>query len=121
MDRQFDREARRRRIKRRIHKKVRGTMERPRLAVFKSDRHMYAQVVDDAAGKTLAAASTLDRSLRAAGGGGNRAAAKRVGSLIAEKLKALGVERVVFDRGGYVYHGRVKELAEAAREGGLKF
>jgi large subunit ribosomal protein L18 len=95
---------------------------RPRLSVFRSSRHIYGQVIDDAAGRTLAAASTLDPGLRAAlKTGADREAAKRVGQLLAERAKAAGVEQVVFDRGGYRYHGRVQALAEGAREGGLSF
>ena len=95
---------------------------RPRLSVFRSDRHIYAQVIDDASGRTLAAASTLEKELRAnLKTGADRDAAAAVGKLVAERAKAAGVEAVVFDRGGYLYHGRVKALAEAAREGGLSF
>ena len=110
----------RRGVHSRIRKKVRGTAERPRLAVFRSLNHIYAQVIDDDSGKTLANASTTEKAL-AGSGGGNIDAAKRVGTAIAERAKAAGVENVVFDRGGYVYHGRVKALADAAREAGLKF
>jgi large subunit ribosomal protein L18 len=95
---------------------------RVRLSVFRSSRHIYAQIIDDAAGRTLAAASTLDSSLK--GGlktGGDKAAASAVGKLIAERAKTAGVERVVFDRGAYLFHGRIKALADAAREGGLEF
>ena len=95
---------------------------KPRLSVFRSGRHIYAQVIDDVAGRTLAAASTLDKDVRGAlKTGADKAAAARVGSLIAERAKAKGVDRVVFDRGGYLFHGRVKALADAAREGGLRF
>jgi large subunit ribosomal protein L18 len=95
---------------------------KPRLSVFRSSQHMYAQVIDDAKGKTLAAASTLDKDLRGKlKSGANRGAAAEVGRLIAERAKAAGVDKVVFDRGSYLYHGRVKALADAAREGGLKF
>jgi large subunit ribosomal protein L18 len=112
----------RQRIKARIRKKLAGTPERPRLAVFRSQGHIYAQLIDDEAGRTLAAASSLDKELRAQmKKGGNVAAAKAVGALIASRAKAKGVEAVVFDRGGFQYHGRVKALADAAREGGLKF
>ena len=101
---------------------MQGTAEKPRLAVFRSDKHIYAQVVDDAAGRTLAHASTRDAALRGTlKTGGNIAAAKVVGAAIAEKVKAAGVQSVVFDRGGYLYHGRIKALADAAREAGLKF
>lgn len=105
---------------RRVRKKVRGVAERPRLAVFRSNRHMIAQVVDDVSGRTLAAASTLEADLRGAGATGNREAAASVGRLVAERARAAGVERVVFDRGGYLYHGRVAAVAEAAREAGLE-
>jgi large subunit ribosomal protein L18 len=95
---------------------------RPRLSVFRSGKHIYAQVIDDAAGKTVAAASTLDKDLKAAlKTGADKDAASAVGKLIAERSKAAGVIAVVFDRGSYLYHGRVKALAEAAREGGLDF
>jgi large subunit ribosomal protein L18 len=107
------------RIHRRIRKKIRGTVERPRLAVFRSLKHIYAQIVDDRAGRTLAAASSKEKG--AVVRGGNIAGAKEVGRLIAERAKARGITRVVFDRGGYLYHGRVKALAEAAREAGLEF
>jgi large subunit ribosomal protein L18 len=105
---------------RRVRKKVRGVAERPRLAVFRSNRHMIAQVVDDVSGRTLAAASTLEAGLRSAGATGNREAAATVGRLVAERARAAGVERVVFDRGGYLYHGRVAAVADAAREAGLE-
>ena len=106
----------------RVRKKVSGTTERPRLAVFRSEHHIYAQVIDDTQGTTLAAASTLDSSLRGEKKyGGNIEAAKAVGKLVAERAKEKGVTRVVFDRGGFSYHGRVAGLADAAREGGLEF
>ena len=107
----------------RIRQVVRGQKERPRLAVYKSGRHIYAQVIDDGSGSTLAHASSLDPGLRkdSPKGGGNRAGADKVGLLVAERAKKAGVTRVVFDRGGYRYHGRVKSLAEAARKGGLEF
>lgn len=112
----------RRKIRRRIRKKVVGSPERPRLSVFRSQHHIYAQVIDDDAGRTMAAASSLDASLRSEKkGGAGVAAAKSVGSLIAERAKEKGIEAVVFDRGGFRFHGRVKALADAAREGGLKF
>ena len=99
-----------------------GTNERPRLSVFRSDKHIYAQVIDDFAGKTLATASSLMNDVRGdLRNGGNVEAAKRVGRAIAERAKAAGVRQVAFDRGGRMFHGRVKALAEAAREGGLKF
>jgi large subunit ribosomal protein L18 len=109
------------RIRRRIRKKVAGTPQRPRLAVFRSKSHIYAQVIDDDAGRSLCAASSLDQGLRKDGKGGTVKAAKAVGSLIAERAKDKGIQSVVFDRGGFLYHGRVKALADAAREGGLKF
>ncbi len=110
------------RIHRRIRKKVAGTSERPRLAVYRSQTHIYAQLVDDDQGRTLCAASSLDADLKQSlTRGGNLAAAKAVGSLIASRAKEKGVVAVVFDRGGFQYHGRVKALADAAREGGLKF
>ncbi|KNY27251.1 50S ribosomal protein L18 [Pseudobacteroides cellulosolvens] len=106
----------------RVRKKIKGTPERPRLNVFRSLNHIYAQIIDDANGNTLVAASTLDESLKGkVKFGGNKEAAIEVGKLIASKAKAKGIDKVVFDRGGYLYHGRVKELAEAAREAGLEF
>ena len=106
----------------RVRKKISGTPERPRLNVFRSLNHIYAQVIDDTAGTTLAAASTLDESLKGSlNGSGNKEAAKAVGTLVAKKALEKGIKSVVFDRGGYIYHGRVKELAEAAREAGLDF
>ena len=104
---------------RRVRKKVLGTPERPRLAVFRSNRHIVAQVIDDRAGRTLAAASTVEPELRA-GATGNREAAAKVGRLVAERAKAAGITRVVFDRGGFLYHGRVAAVADAAREAGLE-
>jgi large subunit ribosomal protein L18 len=110
------------RIHRRIRKRMAGTPERPRLAVFRSQSHIYAQVIDDEAGRTLCAASSLDQELRADGKrGANVASAKKVGQLIATRAKEKGIEAVVFDRGGFQYHGRIKALADAARESGLKF
>jgi large subunit ribosomal protein L18 len=110
------------RLHTRIRKKLAGSPERPRLAVFRSQSHIYAQVIDDEAGRTLCAASTLDKDLKQkAGKGANVAAAKAVGQLIATRAKEKGIELVVFDRGGFQYHGRIKALADAAREGGLKF
>ncbi|MGI6643063.1 MAG: 50S ribosomal protein L18 [Bacillota bacterium] len=112
------------RVKRhlRVRKKVSGTPDRPRLCVFRSLNHIYAQVIDDVAGKTLVSASSVEPAIRESGQyGGNVAAAKRVGNLIAARALEHGVKQVVFDRGGYLYHGRVKALAEAAREGGLDF
>ncbi|RKY21732.1 MAG: 50S ribosomal protein L18 [Planctomycetota bacterium] len=111
----------RRRI--RVRKKVYGTAERPRLSVYRSLRHIYCQIIDDDAGRTLVSASTMSKEIRdsLSKGGGNVAAAELVGKLIAEKAKAAGIEKVVFDRGPYKFHGRVKALAEKAREGGLIF
>lgn len=113
------REARIRRH-RRVRKKVFGTAERPRLAVFRSNKHISAQIIDDAAGRTLAAASTVEPSVRG-DKRGNTDGARTVGRLVAERAKAAGIDRVVFDRGGYLYHGRVAALADAAREAGLEF
>ena len=107
-------------VHKRIRKKITGTGERPRLAIFRSVNHIYAQLIDDASGRTLAAASTAEPEFRGRTGG-NVAAAKDVGRLIAERAKDKGISRVVFDRGGYIYHGRVRNLAEAAREAGLEF
>ena len=115
-------EAIRQRLHSRIRKKLAGTPERPRLAVFRSQAHIYAQVIDDEVGKTLCAASTVDKDVRTKQkSGSNVAAAKAVGSLIATRAKEKGIEAVVFDRGGFQYHGRIKALADAAREAGLKF
>ncbi len=104
----------------RVRKKVAGTAERPRLAVFRSNRHIVAQVIDDQTGRTLAAASTVEKGLRS-GDTGNTVGAAAVGRLLAERARAAGVERVVFDRGGFRYHGRVAALADAARQAGLDF
>ena len=98
---------------------ISGTAERPRLNVFRSDAHIYAQIIDDVAGKTLVAASSTEKDFTEYGG--NAEAAKKIGLLIAERAKAKGIENVVFDRGGYLYHGRIKALADGAREGGLSF
>ena len=114
------RDARRRRHAR-VRKQVQGTATRPRLAVFRSNRHVIAQVIDDVAGNTLAAASTVEPDVRGAGSTGSVAAASRVGTLVAERAKAAGVSKVVFDRGGFLFHGRVKAAADAAREAGLEF
>lgn len=106
----------------RVRRKVKGTPERPRLNVFRSLKQIYAQVIDDTTGTTLVAASTLDEALKGkVAFGGNKEAAKEVGKLIAQKALDKGIKSVVFDRGGYIYHGRVKELADAAREAGLEF
>ncbi|MEV6323041.1 50S ribosomal protein L18 [Nocardia sp. NPDC051787] len=104
----------------RLRKKVQGTTERPRLVVNRSSRHLHAQLVDDSIGKTIAAASTIEADVRALDGD-KSAKSKKVGELLAERAKAAGVEAVVFDRGGHDYHGRIAALADAAREGGLKF
>jgi len=115
------REARERR-RRRVRKKVFGMPERPRLAVYGSLNHIYAQIIDDVEGRTLAAASTLDREMKdLSTHGGNVEAAKKVGVLLAKRAVEKGIKRVVFDRGGFKFHGRIKALADAAREGGLEF
>ena len=106
---------------RRVRRKVHGTAVRPRLAVYRSNKHISAQLIDDDSGHTLAAASSTEVDQRAAGTGSSVAAADRVGTLIAERAKAAGVTTVVFDRGGYAYHGRVAAIAEAARNAGLEF
>ena len=103
----------------RIRAHISGTAERPRLSVFRSNNHMYAQIIDDIKGVTLCAASSMDKGFE--GNGGNKEGARKVGEMIAAAAKAKGIENVVFDRGGYLYHGRVQELADGAREGGLKF
>jgi large subunit ribosomal protein L18 len=122
MNKSQDRTEARDRVRIRIRHRVKGSKERPRLAVFKSGRHIYAQVIDDATGATLAHASSLDPALKGEKkAGANRETATRVGTLVAERAKGKGIERVVFDRGGYIYHGRIKALAEAARQGGLEF
>jgi large subunit ribosomal protein L18 len=116
------RKAARQRVHQRIRKRVAGTAQRPRLAVHFSGKHVYAQVIDDNSGQTLAAASTAERSLLAKDkAAANKAAAEQVGKAIAERSLAKKLERVVFDRGGFLYHGKVKALADAARAGGLKF
>ena len=109
------------RIKRhkRVRSKISGTPARPRLNVFRSETNIYAQIIDDTVGKTLVSASSLEKSFE--GSGSNVEAAKKVGKIVAERAKAAGIDAVVFDRGGYLYHGRVKALAEGAREGGLQF
>ena len=114
-------DTRSQRIKRhtRVRGKISGTAERPRLSVFRSEKHIYAQIIDDVAGNTLVAASSVEKDFE--GLGSNKEAARKVGKLVAERALAKGIEEVVFDRGGYIYHGRVLELAEGAREGGLKF
>ena len=121
MIRKIEKKEIRKRIHVRIRRKLRGTTERPRLAVFRSVAHIYAQVIDDVEGKTLVSASSVDKGSRGSKGGGNVAAAKTIGKLVAERAKEKGVKQVVFDRGGYQYHGRIKALADAAREAGLEF
>ena len=116
-----DREIGRRIRHRRARKRVVGMPDRPRLSVFRSHKHLYAQLVDDVAGKTLVGWSTKDERLKPGAGGGDVSAAKALGELIAADASQKGVSRIVFDRGGYLYHGRVKALAEAARAGGLQF
>ena len=103
----------------RVRGKVSGTAERPRLSVFRSENHIYAQIIDDVAQKTLCSASSVEKGFE--GSGGNVEGAKKVGMAVAERAVAKGIEEVVFDRGGNIYHGRVKALADGAREGGLKF
>ena len=119
MIRKIEKKEIRNRIHRRIRRKLRGTSERPRLAVFRSVAHIYVQVIDDAAGATIVSASSVDKGVRT--NGGNLAAAKAIGKLVAERAKEKGIKQVVFDRGGYLYHGRVKALADAARAAGLEF
>ena len=114
-------DTKKQRIKRhnRVRGKISGTAERPRLCVFRSEKNIYAQIIDDVAGNTLASASSVEKGFE--GNGSNCEAAKKVGALVAERALKKGIEEVVFDRGGYIYHGRVQALAEAAREAGLKF
>ena len=112
-----NRKETRRRIRHRIRRKIRGTAERPRLAVFRSIKHIYVQAVDDVSGHTLVHVSSRDSAIK---GAGNIEAAKEVGTLVAQRLKDAGVKQAVFDRGGVLYHGRVRALADAAREAGLK-
>ena len=118
-------EDRRDRIKFRIRKRLQGTADQPRLSVFRSGAHIYVQVIDDLAGRTLAAASSLEPTVKAAlsegARGGNRKGAEAVGQAIADRLKEKGITRVVFDRNGFLYHGRVRAVAEAARQAGLQF
>ena len=104
---------------RRVRRKISGTAQRPRLNVFRSNKHIYAQLIDDVNGVTLASASTMDKGFE--GNGGNKEAARKVGQAIAKGAAEKNIEEAVFDRGGYLYHGRVKELADGARESGLKF
>lgn len=119
MVRRPDTKAQRLKRHKRVRSKVEGTPQRPRLNVYRSESNIYAQVIDDVNGITLCSASTVEKGFE--GNGGNAAAAKKIGLAIAERAKAKGISAVVFDRGGYLYHGRVKELAEGAREGGLEF
>ena len=106
---------------RRVRKKIHGTAARPRLAVFRSNKHLSVQLIDDEAGRTVASASTSESAMRSEGGGATVAAVTRLGQLLAERAKAAGVDQVVFDRGGFLYHGRVAAVAAAAREAGLEF
>jgi len=114
------RDAHRQRIHIRLRKRLKGSTERPRLAVFRSLKHIYAQVIDDRLGRTLVAASSAEKNAPV-GSGGNLSGAKAVGKLVAERATANGIKAVVFDRGGYLFHGRIKALAEAARQAGLEF
>ena len=114
-----DTNAQRQKRHKRVRGKISGTPERPRLNVFRSEKHIYAQIIDDTAGHTLCSASSVEKSFD--GSGSNKDGARKVGKLVAERAVSKGITTVVFDRGGYIYHGRVKELAEAAREGGLTF
>jgi large subunit ribosomal protein L18 len=116
-DKQLARARRHHRVRKRVH----GTADRPRLAVFRSNRHIVAQVIDDRTGRTVAAASSVEPDVRSAGPTGNAASASTVGRLVAERALGAGVTRVVFDRGGFIYHGRVAAVAEAARAAGLEF
>ena len=115
----FDKNAQRKKRHVRVRGKISGTPERPRLSVFRSNANIYAQIIDDVNGVTLASASTLDKEFE--GAAGNKEAAKKVGQMLAERAKAKGIAAVVFDRSGYIFHGRVAELAEGARDGGLEF
>lgn len=119
MIKKIDKKAARIRRHQRVRKNISGTAEKPRLNVFRSANHIYAQIIDDVKGVTLVAASSVDKDFK--GYGGNIEGAKEVGKKVAEKAQAAGIKNVVFDRGGYVYHGRVAALAEGAREGGLEF
>ncbi len=122
MIKKIDRSEMRKRRHKRVRKKVFGTPERPRLAVFRSNKHIYAQIIDDVKGHTLVAASTLDKELREKlQKTWNKEAAREVGKLIGKRALEKGIKKVVFDRGGFKYHGRIKELADGAREAGLEF
>ena len=120
--RKLSKDAHRRRVHQRVRQTLTGTPERPRLCVYRSLGHIYTQIIDDRSGRTIVSASSVDKETKKnLKGGGNIASAKAVGKTIAERAKAAGVSKVVFDRGGYKYHGRVKALADAAREAGLQF
>ena len=120
--RKLSRDLHRQRIHQRVRMRVTGTPERPRLCVYRSNGHIYAQVIDDRSGRTLVSASSVDKEIRKElKGGNNIAGAKVIGKKVAERARAAGIQAVVFDRGGYMYHGRVEALAGAAREAGLKF
>ncbi len=122
MLKQFNRNEERKKRHRRVRQKVYGTPERPRLNVFRSNKHIYAQIINDESGHTLVAASTLDKELKdKLTSTGNKEAARLVGELIGKRALEKGIDSVVFDRGGYLYHGKIKELADGAREAGLKF
>lgn len=118
-----DKTAHRKRAHQRLRQRVQGTVARPRLSVFKSSRYVYAQVIDDRSGNTLVQASSMEAEVRSGveAGAASKAAARRVGEVVAERAKTKGITKVVFDRGGYIYHGKVKELAEGARSKGLEF
>ena len=109
------------RRQRRVRKKIHGTADRPRLAVFRSNKHLSAQLIDDDAGRTIAAASSLEAEMRKAGSGSTVEAAARVGKAVAQRAKQIGIKKVVYDRGGFLYHGRIAAAAQAAREAGLEF
>jgi large subunit ribosomal protein L18 len=120
--RKLSKDQQRRRVHSRVRMKVSGTPERPRLCIYRSSGHIYTQVIDDRSGRTLVSASSVDKETKKnVKGGGNIASAKAIGKAIADRAKAVGISKVVFDRGGYKYHGRVKALADAAREAGLQF
>jgi large subunit ribosomal protein L18 len=121
MAKKLSRAQRRRKIHRRIRSKIQGTTARPRLCVFRSSRHIYAQLIEDETGRTLAQASTMKLDGKKLPNGGNVSAAQGIGTAIAKKAKELGVESVVFDRNGFLFHGRIKAVADEARKGGLKF
>jgi len=121
MIRKVEKKQIRSRIHRRIRRKLSGTAQRPRLAVFRSVAHIYAQVIDDTEGHTIVSASSVDKGAKTTSRGGNVKAAKVIGKLVAERAREKGIKSVVFDRGGYHYHGRIKALADAAREAGLEF